>query len=88
MGLWGLPDQIVEAIVLHHSPNRSLATGFTPLTAVHAANSLAQPDCAAGRLERTEVLDVDYLARLNLKDRFLRWEDVCGKLIGQGAMNA
>ena len=87
MGLWGLPDQIVEAIVLHHSPGRSLATEFTPLTAVHAADSLAQPDCAGSRMEPAELIDGDYLARLNLAARFPLWEDACRKLIHEGAVN-
>lgn len=87
MGLWGLPDQIVEAIVLHHSPNRSQAGGFTPLTAVHVANALAQPDGADGCEEQSDLIDADYLARLNLTDRFSRWEAVCRKLMRQGAMD-
>ena len=37
LGLWGLPDPIVEAVAFHHNPRRCLGDGFTPLTAVHAA---------------------------------------------------
>jgi len=42
LGLWGLPDPIVAATAFHHSPTRSQAKQFSPLTAVHVANALEQ----------------------------------------------
>ena len=38
LGLWGLPVSVVEAIALHHSPQRTTTPAFAALTAVHAAN--------------------------------------------------
>ena len=40
LGIWGLPQPIVEAVALHHNPRRLNSQGFHPLTAVHAANIL------------------------------------------------
>ena len=36
--LWGLPDDIVDAIAFHHKPMRSPNKDFSILTVVHAAN--------------------------------------------------
>lgn len=84
MGLWGLPEQIVEAIAFHHCPNQCPAQSLTPLTAVHAGDALAQAD---GPEEPTFLLDTDYLTAIGVMDRLSRWETVCSKLFHQGAEN-
>jgi HD-like signal output (HDOD) protein/CheY-like chemotaxis protein len=40
LGLWGLPENTVEAVAFHHEPERVAPAAFVPLTAVHAANAL------------------------------------------------
>lgn len=40
LGLWGLPEEIVEAVAWHHDPDRCPETSFGPLTAVHVASAL------------------------------------------------
>jgi putative nucleotidyltransferase with HDIG domain len=42
LGLWGLPDAIVEAVLDHHDPN-SEAPAFATTSCVHLANAFAQP---------------------------------------------
>ncbi len=37
---WGLPAQVVEAVLLHHTPQLCGDHQFTPLTAVHIADAL------------------------------------------------
>lgn len=50
LGLWGLPDGLVEAVAWHHNPGGCPGGGFAPLTAVHAADAIlleargTQPD--------------------------------------------
>jgi HD-like signal output (HDOD) protein len=41
LGLWGLPYILVEAIALHHGPNRVPHENFDALSAVYVANLLA-----------------------------------------------
>ena len=41
LGLWGLPDEIVEAVAFHHDPEHVAADGFSPALAVYAGNALA-----------------------------------------------
>jgi putative nucleotidyltransferase with HDIG domain len=38
LGLWGLPDSIVEATAYHHCPMQSANNAFCPLTALHVAD--------------------------------------------------
>ncbi len=45
LGLWGLPDSIIQTAAYHHKPTRSDLRGFSPLAAVHVANVIdANPD--------------------------------------------
>ncbi len=66
LGLWGLPDALVEAVAWHHNPGGCPGTAFTPLTAVHAADAIVRAD------EGAEP-DAAYLARIGLSDRWGRW---------------
>jgi HD-like signal output (HDOD) protein len=85
MGLWGLPDTIIEAIVHHHSPARSAGDSFNSLTAVHVADFMGHDmdgDPADGIPAR---LDEEYLDRLGLADRLPRWRDACELVVKEGA---
>ena len=42
LGLWGLPYAVVEAVALHHAPNRVPHQSFDAATAVYIANLLTQ----------------------------------------------
>jgi putative nucleotidyltransferase with HDIG domain len=84
MGLWGIPDGIVEAIAFHHFPSSCPARGFGPLTAVHAGNALANAKPLGGKNETADSLDLDYLAGVGLSDQVLPWETVCKKFLQQG----
>ena len=41
LGLWGLPYSVVEAVALHHAPNRVPHQSFDAIGAVYVANILA-----------------------------------------------
>jgi len=41
LGLWGLPDEVVEAVAFHHRPGEAPSSGFNTVIAVHIANSFA-----------------------------------------------
>jgi HD-like signal output (HDOD) protein/ActR/RegA family two-component response regulator len=66
LGLWGLPDPVVEAVAWHHAPSRCPGDQFTPLSAVHAAEAILGED------ERSTV-EAGYLERLGMGDRMGRW---------------
>ncbi len=76
LGLWGLPAPIVEAIVWHHAPFQSTHDRFTPLAAVHAAESLlARRTNATG--ENSEISH-EFLARIGRTDRVSVWSVALG----------
>lgn len=67
LGLWGMPDGLVEAVAWHHSPSGCPGSGFTPLTAVHAADTILQDEAG------TEP-DWAYLERLGLREHYPTWK--------------
>jgi HD-like signal output (HDOD) protein len=73
LGLWGLPVPVVEAIALHHSPGQSTHNGFSPLTAVHAANALVDFEPSPDKVFIPGMLDSAYLNQLGLEDRIETW---------------
>jgi putative nucleotidyltransferase with HDIG domain len=70
LGLWGLPESVIDAIELHHSLDEVKAPGFSSLTAVHVAQAL-EPSAP-----RVQNLNVEYLKRIGLDDRVEQWQRV------------
>lgn len=75
LGLWGLPDTIIEAVAFHHALESLNAANFTPLTAVHVANSLVHERDAATTDELVPRIDLAHLAKLGLANRLPAWRD-------------
>ena len=73
LGLWGLPVPVVEAIALHHHPARCPHLAFSPLTAVHAANSLVNLQQGGLESPLAEELDLMYLGKLGLDSHLEHW---------------
>lgn len=62
LGLWGLPESIVESVAYHHTPALCPNQTFCALTALHAADSRNENRCLA-RIVPPQS-DTDYLNRL------------------------
>ena len=84
MGLWGFPFEVVEAILLHHTPERSDPMVFHPLTAVHAANALVLAENAEGVTLPSASLNVDYLTQINMAERVPLWEQMVHQTLLEG----
>ena len=82
LGLWGLPQEIIEAVAFHHDPANSVDERFTVLTAVHVANSFCEEEVDLGleqpSLEEQGESSVDhvYLGKLGLENRLVAWEAI------------
>lgn len=74
LGLWGLPNPIVEAVAFHHRPRTCLSQAFSVLTAVHVANALVIGTEAAPDEPTARQLDTDYLQELGVADRVPEWQ--------------
>jgi HD-like signal output (HDOD) protein len=74
LGLWGLPDSIVEAVAFHQSPSQCPRDAFSPLTAVHVADFLmGESNPASTNNAAHPEVDSVYLARLRLDERMDCW---------------
>ena len=76
LGLWGLPDPIVEAVAFHHYPAECPAECFIPLTAVHVADIL-EHDLHPDGTDFVSMVDAGYLNRLGLSKRLDAWRVAC-----------
>jgi HD-like signal output (HDOD) protein len=86
LGLWGLPDAVVQAVAWHHTPSRSGASAFSPIIAVHVAveyDHRLHPDPE----NIVPALDEALLARLGLMDRTTLWWKTCQELNSRGEHN-
>lgn len=73
MGLWGLPDSIVEAIFFHHLPMQSPNHELSPLTAVHVANAIEIHKIPQEGANIVFEPDREYLKKLDLLERLPEW---------------
>jgi len=88
LGLWGLPDSIVEAVAWHHSPAGASPTTFSPIIAVHVADHLDQEFHPFSSFSEAPALDVELLARLGLRERMNTWVSQCQEIDPQGGQHA
>jgi HD-like signal output (HDOD) protein len=77
LGIWGLPDSIIQAVAFHHCPEACPSTALTPLTAVHSANALYREAHGSGGDWGASELDSGYLDHLGLADRVATWRTLC-----------
>ncbi|MDX1690031.1 MAG: response regulator [Acidimicrobiia bacterium] len=71
VGLWGLPDAVVEAAAFHHDPSEAPSRVFGPLAAVHVARAVVE----AG--DAPPELDWDYLKLIGVEHLADDWIEVC-----------
>ena len=76
VGLWGLPDAIVEAVAFHHAPDQCPSVAFDPLGAVHAADAMAHVNPQSGGDIHGNRLSMAYLERHDLVDHLGGWIDL------------
>lgn len=75
IGLWGLPDSIVEAIAFHLRPSVSTVKKFDALVAVHIADHL---DTTHTGNDITSI-DQELLDQLGVSYQMSRWEELYGE---------
>ena len=81
LGLWGLPDPIVEALAFHHHPRKCLSQHFGPLTAVCTANLFETENRFTASDYSQENREVTaYLKELSLDHRMDAWQEKCRTL--------
>lgn len=66
LSVWGLSDNITEAVAYHHRPSRAKAGSFSVLSAVHLANSIVR---------MVPVLDFAYIKNINIESELYEFVD-------------
>jgi HD-like signal output (HDOD) protein len=79
LGLWGLPDSLVEAVAFHHDPHRTVHHGFNALTSVHLANALTLQK-SPSRSETEPPLNQEYLDELQIAANVPEWQNLATEL--------
>ena len=75
LGIWGLPDTLVETLAFHHRPGSCLEQTFGPLTAVHVADVLEHEADTADMQPAPTSIDLAYLTTLGVADRLPVWRE-------------
>ena len=76
LSTWGLPEEIVKAISLHHNPIYSLQVSFDPLTTVFVANVLAHEEMQDTAYDVEEEIKKGYLTKLELIKYLPEWRKI------------
>ncbi len=72
LGIWGLPNPIVEAVANHHKPSRVPHSDMDIMGAVHVANYLSYiKDKKADKA--VKLLDTQFLLDLQLAEKIAQW---------------
>ena len=82
LGLWGLPDAVIDGVAWHHAPSGSIQTGFSPALATHVATVLHEEQSPFW-MQDGLALDVDCLTRNGLAGRAQTWHKVVEELASQ-----
>ncbi len=80
LGMWGLPDPIVEAIAFHHRPSAQISKKADLITTLHIANGLANMCHLEKEVTYNTYLDIQYLEKLTVVNRLDEWTSVAKDL--------
>ncbi len=74
LGLWALPNPIVEAVAYHEEPSTCATSDWGIVGIVHVASALAT-QLDREDLEQVLDLDRDYLRRVGVAERWPEWRE-------------
>jgi HD-like signal output (HDOD) protein len=80
LGLWGLPDSVVDAVRSHHYPMGDQNPESVPLMAVHVANVLEAQTHASNVAQTLSQIDSNYLTEIGKANRLSVWTEVCAEI--------
>lgn len=83
LGVWSLPNPVVEAVAYHHIPNKAIEHRFSSLTAVHIADALIYQKESKDHPELSGILNMDYISRFADEEKMESWQHACAELFGE-----
>jgi len=81
LGLWGLPDSIIEAIALHHRPGDCHEKQLDLLCVTHVSDALAQEIYPTQLAFKGSSLDERYLSDAGVIGRLASWREQAANLL-------
>jgi HD-like signal output (HDOD) protein len=79
LGIWGIPHAVVEAVANHHAPQRVEQECFDVLSAVYAANELANEQVNGATTDiacERPPIDESYLKKQGVEERLSTWRQL------------
>lgn len=83
LGLWGLPDPVVEAVAYHHRPSECVCRSLAVLTPVHVADALVHEAKSAANEEHRARVDMGYLEAVGVVDHLPQWRELAQSVSGE-----
>jgi putative nucleotidyltransferase with HDIG domain len=87
LGMWGLPNPIVDAITLHHQPYTRVTEKPDLLTVLYIANGLANMIKNQNSVNYPAFFNMAYLEKTNLVDRLDNWTSMARDLMNNSEDN-
>jgi len=84
LGLWGMSDSVLEAVVSHHTPSALGITGMSVVTAVHVANALEHEFVVINPGFASHDVDMAHLEQARLTHRLETWRRFCREVLEGG----
>jgi len=83
LGLWALPNPVVEAVAFHNWPSLSSCDHFGPLCVVHVANKLLNQNSVFGNKmsSKKNNIDHEFLTRIGMEDRLEIWKKLLPEVV-------
>lgn len=75
LGIWGLPENLVETVAFHHYPSRLGSGPNNTLTALHVAENLI--GTGNDSIKTSERLDNEYFIATDLPAKLTEWSKFC-----------
>ena len=77
IGLWGLPDTVIEALAYHHYPDKIQVDGLSPFISVYLAN-LFDHELAAKKVQaKPREIDKEFINNKGFGEKIDLWRNLC-----------
>ena len=81
LGLWGLPDPVVEAVAFHNRPWDCDAGNYCPAVTVYVASEIEKAQKLDPTGDGLPEAVTKQIEELNLADRIPVWREACRKIV-------
>jgi HD-like signal output (HDOD) protein len=82
LGLWGLPETVIDGVAWHHAPSGSMQTGFSTVMATHVA-SIFHEQRFPFWMQDNISLDLECLNKNGLAGREQEWSKLEDELVSR-----